>query len=1408
MKDWLKACILLMFAMTAVTAAMAQTSIVSGQVVDGAKKPVAGIRVRLINPSLPYKEVVTDENGVYTFEDVPPLSDYSVEVMGKITIQSIAFEVPIDNPKLVLPDIVYEEPAVPAVAAQAPVQASSSQRATAPAPSTASGGITITANPVQNSATVQPLPVRQNVSKQRQPAVQPVFLTSLGVNVSGTQLRVLPLYNRNFLALGNLSPGVHDVPQGSALEGAAFSISGSPPYATNFLIDGHGNIASSTDQAIPFQVNEGIQEFRITYANQGAQYGGASGGVVDVVTSRGRGSQSGAWHGSIFGYYNSDSLNAGSPISAYSGTTFAKAVAYAGPMNSPTYTAAGSYSAFDCISDVAANCASPNLSAVDAGTKWLSFAPTTYNAMASLLGSGLIGATPCGGAPCGNFQPWDAAGALAQYDSRVLPVQSRQFGANLGGPLLSRRVFLFASYEGTLINNANPIFERVPTGTDLANAAANDNTGLASRYLGLYPKANITGGGSSSGGWNIFNFYRGTAPNFTHVHNVLVRPDIILPHEQSLSLRYTGQILDQLHDDNLPAQVDYAGNGAERFAQNQSAALSLSGRLFGGASRYGNNELRIGFTQFRLDELPQDRHSGANAYLPTFVLSGVDSQYAGAKSGTPGAFGGWFDSFWASCGGTVGSGHCPNYSQPAAAWQSPSPVTPSLDGEFPMARLGAPLVAPSQHRDSEFQLYDLLSLKLTNRHIFNVGGDLRYNQNFLYDGSLTRGLVVSNNLGEFTSDSETCISCGKAFVRPSFDYALRQPTPYIGDLRSWTGGVFAEDRFTPNRKLLITLGVRYEYFGQPLEQKGRLWNYINSTNGLVREGTTQAFDAFGNACSGAQSSLASVYAAQQIAFSSTGCGQGSPGFNLPTDKTSVAPRFGLAYAPDAERRRVYRIGGGLYYDRLPASYTLQLLRNRPTPFDINAPSALYGQNFASSYCGGINTQCGLGNGALALLSGGVANGVEAAYQVASGAGPLFERDQTRLKNPMVFEYTASIEQQVGRNVVFELAYVGSEGHRHPAIYDSNFLNEFYCQSGVAASNSIKNTCLPNTFFPVFTESNFGYSHYNSFIARVRTEEWHGLSLDVSYAYAKSLDDIAGSQFPAVVDSVWNQLFGRQFYGMGNPAAFGLAANTAAYGDRGQFESGCTAQQCLAQAVLNAHVPSVDTLNSALTTTGARPVITSHYSIPQNPLNLNADYAPSDFDIRQRVAGDFIYNIPSGHLPRLMRDFTLSGILLAEGGQPFTIFAGPAYGQITQMVKLNGPVHMDRNPNGYFSYKPGAISLIGTNYLNGCSSLYAISCLYSSTPQGAGPIPGADRRNSFYGPDYISQDIALQKITTLGTDSVRLVLRGEVYNLFNHANFDNPISNYSPDGVQINPEFGLIRSSHPPRQTQFGARLEF
>jgi hypothetical protein len=37
---------------------------------------------------------------------------------------------------------------------------------------------------------------------------------------------------------------------------------------------------------------------------------------------------------------------------------------------------------------------------------------------------------------------------------------------------------------------------------------------------------------------------------------------------------------------------------------------------------------------------------------------------------------------------------------------------------------------------------------------------------------------------------------------------------------------------------------------------------------------------------------------------------------------------------------------------------------------------------------------------------------------------------------------------------------------------------------------------------------------------------------------------------------------------------------------------------------------------------------------------------------------------------------------------------------------------------------------------------------------------------------------------------------------------NPITEYSTDGVHLNPEFGIIRSAHDPRQIQLAARFDF
>ncbi|HEX3435974.1 MAG TPA: carboxypeptidase-like regulatory domain-containing protein [Pseudacidobacterium sp.] len=1355
---------------------------VDGQVLNGdAFHPVSGATVRLVNPAINLIQTTqTDQDGDFEFPVVPPQSGYVIQVLdanGKVLASSDSFDLNVGQAHTTVPPIdissALAPPApAPAAAPAAPATPSpTSQAAPAPPPATPPA----------------PLPAQSKTQ-----AIQNDLNVSLSANITRTQLSELPLFNRNFLVLGLLLPGVHDVDPGSPLAGAAFSISGSRTTANNFLLDGSNNVATSSNQAIPFQVNDSVQEFRIVYANPDMRYAPGSGGVIDVVTNRGR-SVGGAWHGTLFGYFNNDALNSDTPLSVYSGTSFAKAAAYAG-----STSAAPNEIANEQIGSAAAG--------------YISYAPTTYNSLYRLLHTitpqtgqtaGLANCNATAGSVC-NAGMLDGDAVLANNDSHTQPFDSKQFGGNLGGPLLSGKLFLFGSYEGTLINNPNPIFERVPTAFDRSVGGLGLNSadsGIAQSMLALYPAPNVQGAGTG-----VFGFYKGTAPNYTHVHNVLIRPDISLGSNGQLSLRYAGQLLDQLHDDSLPDNLPsgYPGNGANRRAQNQSAALV---HTFSFANGRSVNEARLGFTQYRVDEVAQDHAFSSpavpGAQMQTFVLSGVDNRVLGATPGTPGAVGGWYDSFWQQI--------------PGNTTFSPSAITPSLDGDFPFARIGAPLSAPSAHRDTEAQVSDAFTFQVGSRHRMTVGGDYRYIQNFVFEGGMARGIVVSNNIGAFTGDSESCISCGNGFAHPSFDYELKQPTGYVGDLRSYIVSGFAEDKFQPHPRLTLTAGLRYNFFGQPWDTNNRLWNFSHDANGLVHQGGTGTFDAFAYQCSasGNTTFLDSLYGARRIAFTNGWVCDPNAKYTMPADKKDFAPRAGFSYAVDRHFRNVIRGAVGMYYDRLPAVYTQQLLLNRPTPYNVNAPSAIYGQNFFSSGCpGGLNGgQCGFGLSTLNPANLDSAQQVTFQnYQAASGAGPIFERDTHNLHNPYTIQFNLDFQHQFARSWTSEITYIGVLGRRLPLIYDSNFLQEFYCTSS-GTTTQPGGLCNNNTFFPVFTESNVGSSNYHSLIVQARSEMWHGLLLNAAYTFARSMDNVAGSNFPRTTDALWNQIFGRQLYGLGNPTAFALGANPLGVGGEGgrggQLQAGnCnTNPNCLYHAILaEATIPSFDAISSALTTTGNRPVLVTEYNLPQDPLNFSTnDYGRSDFDVAHRAVVDFIYELPWFATSRWMSGFSLAGIFSAQTGQPYTIFSGPAYGQITQRVNIVGTPHTTGKPGQYFADLTQFTTAAAADRTT-CPNLYATPTLYSGSAGKA--CIGNSARNPYTGPAFISQDFAVQKRTRIFAEHGALTLRVEFFNLFNRANYYNPITEFSTDGVHLNPEFGIIRSAHDPRQIQMAARFDF
>jgi hypothetical protein len=70
------------------------------------------------------------------------------------------------------------------------------------------------------------------------------------------------------------------------------------------------------------------------------------------------------------------------------------------------------------------------------------------------------------------------------------------------------------------------------------------------------------------------------------------------------------------------------------------------------------------------------------------------------------------------------------------------------------------------------------------------------------------------------------------------------------------------------------------------------------------------------------------------------------------------------------------------------------------------------------------------------------------------------------------------------------------------------------------------------------------------------------------------------------------------------------------------------------------------------------------------------------------------------------------------------------------------------------------------------------------------------------------DLALHKWIQLGTDETRrLELRLEAFNVFNHAQFNNPDGSFT-DGIPPNGTFGRILSAGPPRVVQLAGKIYF
>lgn len=124
--------------------------------------------------------------------------------------------------------------------------------------------------------------------------------------ISPLQISQLPSLTRNPYDFVNLSGSVSSDPNGSTGRGVGVSFSGTRSSSTEILLDGVENVdlfSQSVATTVPL---DSVQEYRVVTNGFSAEYGRASGGIVNLVTKGG----SNSYHGSLYEFNRVSALAA------------------------------------------------------------------------------------------------------------------------------------------------------------------------------------------------------------------------------------------------------------------------------------------------------------------------------------------------------------------------------------------------------------------------------------------------------------------------------------------------------------------------------------------------------------------------------------------------------------------------------------------------------------------------------------------------------------------------------------------------------------------------------------------------------------------------------------------------------------------------------------------------------------------------------------------------------------------------------------------------------------------------------------------------------------------------------------------------------------------------------------------
>jgi hypothetical protein len=183
-----------------------------------------------------------------------------------------------------------------------------------------------------------------------------------------------------------------------------------------------------------------------------------------------------------------------------------------------------------------------------------------------------------------------------------------------------------------------------------------------------------------------------------------------------------------------------------------------------------------------------------------------------------------------------------------------------------------------------------------------------------------------------------------------------------------------------------------------------------------------------------------------------------------------------------------------------------------------------------------------------------------------------------------------------------------------------------------------------------------------------------------------------------------------------------------------------------------------------------------------PGNLARDYGPCDYDIRQNLNAQYVYQLPlkteNRALGYAVNGWQVSGTAFWHTGIPFSVLSTPYSANGQGIVNGSGPQFASVVPGvPLYEHRPiPGITQPGTvQWLNP-------NAFVSTVDPSTGACLGGDSRencqfgdlgrNALRGPDFLWSDLYITKWFAL-TERVKLRFDTQFFNVFNHPNFALP-----------------------------------